>query len=112
MSTSRILYLAVLLGAGLLVQPCLADSPAGKPAKPKERSFTFVYAATVEGLDPAKKARIWVPVPSSSEEQDVVSDGIDVRGAAPAAARRPSSPATAIASGSSRRCPTRPARLP
>jgi transglutaminase-like putative cysteine protease len=52
----------------LVILPCRAEE---KGAKPKTRTFTFTYAATVTGLDPAVRARLWVPVPSSSDDQDI-----------------------------------------
>jgi transglutaminase-like putative cysteine protease len=44
------------------------------------RTFDFTYAATVTGLPPEKKARLWVPVPSSSDDQDVTIVGTQVKG--------------------------------
>jgi hypothetical protein len=43
------------------------------PARPavKSRTFQFTYAATVTGLAPNQKARVWLPVPPSNDEQDV-----------------------------------------
>lgn len=49
-------------------------SPArGQEAKlpEKSRSFTFVYAATVTGLPPGTRARVWLPVPATNDEQQV-----------------------------------------
>jgi len=37
----------------------------------KSRTFEFTYGATVTGLPAGTTARIWLPVPSSSEDQDV-----------------------------------------
>jgi transglutaminase-like putative cysteine protease len=69
-----------LLVTGLLLAlPCRAEED--KAAKPKVRTFTFTYAATITGLDPAKKARIWVPVPPSTEDQDVTPKGRQAVGA-------------------------------
>ncbi len=60
--------LAVFLLAG-----ALAELEAG-PAKtrPKSREFLFSYQALVSGLLPGQTARIWLPVPTSSTEQEVV----------------------------------------
>ncbi len=73
---------AVLLCLGtFLALPLWAEEK--KPVAPKTRTFTFTYAATVTGLDPEKKARIWVPVPSSSEDQEITvlaSEATGVRG--------------------------------
>jgi len=38
---------------------------------PKSREFFFTYKATVTGLAPGQTARIWLPVPTSSEDQQV-----------------------------------------
>jgi transglutaminase-like putative cysteine protease len=48
------------------------DKGAG-PAKaePNERTFEFTYVATVTGLKPEQAARVWLPVPSDSDEQKV-----------------------------------------
>lgn len=47
---------------------CLA---ADDGAKPRTRTFNLIYEATVKGLEPGKKARVWIPVPLASAEQDV-----------------------------------------
>lgn len=52
--------------AAILVLLC---GPVG--AKPQARTFRFTYAATVSGLKPGQTARVWVPVPPSTTEQDV-----------------------------------------
>jgi uncharacterized protein (TIGR03000 family) len=43
------------------------------PSEPavKSRKFRFTYAAVVTGLEPGQRARVWVPVPPSNDEQDV-----------------------------------------
>jgi uncharacterized protein (TIGR03000 family) len=46
-----------------------AKMPA--PENAKSREFFFTYTATVKGLPPDKTARIWLPVPSTSEDQKV-----------------------------------------
>jgi hypothetical protein len=38
---------------------------------PKSRDFLFTYEATVMGLKPGETARIWLPVPSSNQDQEV-----------------------------------------
>jgi transglutaminase-like putative cysteine protease len=45
-------------------------APPDKPAT-KSRKFLFTYAAAVTGLEPGKKARVWLPVPPTTEDQDV-----------------------------------------
>jgi len=54
---------------GMVVPP--AVFAAGKAGPPKSRTFLFTYATTVTGLAPGKVARVWLPVPSSTTEQDV-----------------------------------------
>jgi uncharacterized protein (TIGR03000 family) len=51
--------------------PAGQDKSADAAAEPKSRSFLFTYSATVTGLPADKTARIWLPVPSSSEDQQV-----------------------------------------
>jgi uncharacterized protein (TIGR03000 family) len=48
-----------------------APEEASKAEGPKTRTFDFTYAATVTGLPAGKTARIWLPVPSSGDDQDV-----------------------------------------
>ena len=40
-------------------------------ARPRSRAFLFTYQAAVTGLPPMQVARIWLPVPSTSTDQDV-----------------------------------------
>lgn len=44
---------------------------ADDAAKPRSRTFDFVYEVTVNELEPGKNARVWIPVPSTSAEQDI-----------------------------------------
>jgi hypothetical protein len=46
----------------------------------KSRSFLFSYSATVTGLEPGTKARIWLPYPSASDDQDVSVDSKELPG--------------------------------
>ncbi|MBY0525989.1 MAG: TIGR03000 domain-containing protein [Gemmataceae bacterium] len=58
-----------------------ADVAKVEDAKPKEkdppktaaksRTFLFTYGTTVTGLSEGKTAKIWLPVPTSSEDQEV-----------------------------------------
>src|SRR5262245_9604689 len=57
-----------LIGLGLAV-PVAAEE-----AKAKVLKFTFTYQATVTGLKEGQEARIWLPVPSTSPEQEVKID--------------------------------------
>ncbi|MCS7016998.1 MAG: TIGR03000 domain-containing protein [Gemmatales bacterium] len=38
---------------------------------PRQREFHFTYAATVTGLKPNQRARLWLPVPRSTRHQEV-----------------------------------------
>jgi len=49
-------------------------------AKGRSRTFLFTYAATVTDLKPGTKARIWLPLPPSSAEQDVTIESKDLPG--------------------------------
>ena len=40
-------------------------------AGPKERRFEFTYAGVVKELEPGQEASIWLPVPKTSNEQEV-----------------------------------------
>ena len=40
--------------------------------EPTTRTFKFSYEATVTGLKPGQQARIWVPVPQTTEDQEVL----------------------------------------
>jgi transglutaminase-like putative cysteine protease len=57
-----------LLTATLGLTP---NTVASADEKPKSRTFQFTYAATVTGLPSDKTARIWVPVPQTSDDQEV-----------------------------------------
>jgi transglutaminase-like putative cysteine protease len=45
------------------------EKPLAKAAR--SRTFEFTYAGAVTGLEPGKKARVWLPVPPSNAEQTV-----------------------------------------
>lgn len=47
------------------------EEPAPKVTPAKSRTFLFTYSTTVTGLPEGKTARIWLPVPPSSPDQDV-----------------------------------------
>ena len=44
---------------------------ADKAAPAKKRTFLFTYAGTVTGLKPGDKARVWLPVPPTNDDQEV-----------------------------------------
>jgi uncharacterized protein (TIGR03000 family) len=59
-----------------LAPPAGLGTPTAPPASPprpapgaKTREFNFTYKATVTGLQPGKLARIWLPVPQTTEDQ-------------------------------------------
>src|SRR5262245_41046038 len=56
----------------------LTGLPVWADAPPKKRSFQFMYASTVTGLKPGQKARIWLPLPQSSADQEVAIVSKDV----------------------------------
>ncbi len=49
----------------------LTASVFGDAAAPRTRTFQFTYSATVTGLKPDEAARIWLPVPQTTNDQDV-----------------------------------------
>ncbi|MBO0700382.1 MAG: transglutaminase domain-containing protein [Zavarzinella sp.] len=53
--------------AFLVLTPILAA------AEPKTRTFRFTYEATVTGLAPGQEARIWLPVPSTTDDQEILA---------------------------------------
>lgn len=56
--------------AFVLVIPSLL-SGAEPARKLKERRFQFTYQFTIHGIPQGEKARVWVPLPTSSSEQQV-----------------------------------------
>jgi transglutaminase-like putative cysteine protease len=60
------------------------SSQADDPSKAKEdktarsRTFLFVYTATVNDIPSGKTARVWLPVPTSNEDQDVQIVSMDL----------------------------------
>src|SRR5262245_22282567 len=73
--------LVALLAVGLATA---ADAPAEKKEKPKSRTFELTYSATIKDLPAGKKARIWVPVASTSDDQDVERLSTEVSAGTPA----------------------------
>ena len=62
----RITALGTLLGVLLTAQAHGQDNPP----KVKTRKFTFTYAGTVKELKPATQASIWLPLPTTTAEQE------------------------------------------
>jgi transglutaminase-like putative cysteine protease len=63
-------YVRTFLGA-IIGAACVSES-AGLTEPPKSRTFEFTYEGTVTSLQPGQLVRIWLPVPPSNEEQEVV----------------------------------------
>jgi transglutaminase-like putative cysteine protease len=57
---------------------CAATLSAQDAAEPKTRSFTFTYAGKVTDLKPGQEAKVWLPLPTSTPEQTVTVEKIDV----------------------------------
>lgn len=55
----------------LLTLTMSLSAPADAPAEPKHRTFRFTYEASATGLAPGELARVWLPIPSNSEDQQV-----------------------------------------
>jgi uncharacterized protein (TIGR03000 family) len=54
--------------------PKVVDKPKideAKPAAAKSRTFLFTYSTTVTDLPADKTARVWLPMPTSSDDQEV-----------------------------------------
>jgi transglutaminase-like putative cysteine protease len=72
-STLRRVSLVCLFVLLVVVAMSNASEHSGRVSsdeQTKSRTFEFTYAATVTGLTPSTKARIWLPVPPSTENQD------------------------------------------
>jgi transglutaminase-like putative cysteine protease len=74
--------LALLASCAVLLPFVAADEAAAgrKSTAPKSRSFLFTYGATITGLKPGEPARIWLPVASSSEDQEAKIESKDLPG--------------------------------
>ncbi len=74
----------VLLATALALLAAASSAfAADTKAPPRSRTFLFSYQATVTGLPAGQTARIWLPVPPSSDEQQVMMTNKEV----PAGAR-------------------------
>lgn len=58
----------------------LVLGPGATADEPTTRSFKFTYEATVTGLKPGQQARVWVPVPQTTEDQDVLHVAMNLPG--------------------------------
>jgi transglutaminase-like putative cysteine protease len=67
-SRSRWRLLLVLVAASVAVS---VNVWAATEDAPRSRTFQFTYAAIVTGLKPAETARVWLPAPQTSDEQEV-----------------------------------------
>lgn len=59
------LFIILIVAAPLLAQAPVVREPV------KSRTFLFTYSATIPGLPPGEKVRIWLPVPVSTDEQEI-----------------------------------------
>src|SRR5262249_19640149 len=60
-------------------EPLAMPEPTSqKSAAGRSRTFVFTYAATVTGLAPNTKARVWLPIPPSNAEQEVKTESKDL----------------------------------
>jgi Transglutaminase-like superfamily len=66
---ASLVYIFALASQAMAAEQADAKSP-------QVRKFKFTYGATIEGLAPGAKARIWVPVAASNPEQKVSLDRI------------------------------------
>ncbi len=66
-------WIPLSLAAALLAAlPLLVSGADGQPSPDaKKRTFLFTYSGTVTGLKPGERARIWLPVPPTNDEQKV-----------------------------------------
>ncbi len=61
---------ALFAGVGLgWLTSCLQGQD--RASQVKSRSFYFTYAGTIKGMPPGQKARVWLPVPPTNEDQMV-----------------------------------------
>jgi transglutaminase-like putative cysteine protease len=69
-----------VLAAGLLAAlPVVGARPADDA--PRKRVFLFTYAGAVTGLQAGEKARVWLPVPPSNEDQEIAVESRELPGA-------------------------------
>ena len=53
------------------VEPKVVPKPEAKAGEPKSRTFLLTYAVELSGLPQDKAARVWLPAPSSSDDQEI-----------------------------------------
>lgn len=63
--------LAAFLTLAILPAAQGDDPRAARDSAPRSRSFTFTYGGAVTAQKPGATVRVWLPVPSSSEDQVV-----------------------------------------
>ncbi|HEX3150692.1 MAG TPA: transglutaminase-like domain-containing protein [Gemmataceae bacterium] len=51
----------------------LAIAPTLTADEPKSRSFKLNYEVTISGLKPGQDARVWLPVPQTTDDQEVIA---------------------------------------
>ncbi len=69
------------LAAGLLAVLSLITTRAADNV-PRKRIFLFTYAGAVTGLKPGDRARVWLPVPPTNEDQEVTVESRELPGPA------------------------------
>ena len=72
-------WLSLLLLA-LLARGASAEDAQKVETKPRKRAFRFVYGATIIGLKPGQKTRIWIPLATDSPWQKVCRTATRVPG--------------------------------
>jgi transglutaminase-like putative cysteine protease len=74
--------IGLILAAALLAALPLLSAGADERPSPaaKKRTFLFTYAGAVTGLKASEKARVWLPVPPTNEDQEVKLESQDLPG--------------------------------
>jgi len=80
MTSARPLSIGLPLAAALLAALPMLSAGADERQSPaaKKRTFLFTYAGTVTGLKPGDKARVWLPVPPTNDDQEVKLESQDL----------------------------------
>jgi hypothetical protein len=68
--------------ASAVMLDATSSAPPTGSVEAKSRTFDFTYEVTVTGLEKGKKAKVWVPVAQTNEDQQVKLIGHSVKGAA------------------------------
>src|SRR5262245_3023785 len=65
-------YFTVVLPCSVAGQDPKSDSVPGKSTAGPQRSFRFTYAGKLTGLPQGKLAKVWLPLPQTTSEQEIV----------------------------------------